>query len=181
LRKEIKEGIPTARVEPKIDVVEGDPPLFIDKPRLNDKVLHEMHPILEAWSGIELMPIVAYGFRLYRNQSSLVMHLDETRTHVISCIYHIDSSDDAEPWPLLIEDYHGNTNEVILMPGDVLLYVSACKVLICMLAYSCSLTHFLLVSSRNQVNASMEDLQSLTVAGTRLCLFILLLLVENGR
>ena len=124
LRKEVREGIPTARLEPEVDVVQGEVPLFIKKQHLNDRVLREMHPILDAWSGIDLKPIVAYGFRLYRNQSSLVMHLDETRTHVISCIYHIDSSDDAEPWPLLIEDYHGYTNEVILTPGDVLLYVS---------------------------------------------------------
>lgn len=131
LRKEIKEGIPTARLEPEIDVVEGDPPLFIDRPKLNDIVLKEMEPVCEAWSGIDLKGMMAYGFRLYRNQSSLVMHLDETRTHVISCIYHIDSSDDAEPWPLLIEDYHGNTNEVILTPGDVLLYVSARRCSFC--------------------------------------------------
>lgn len=126
LQKGIRDGLPTARLEPKVDVVEGELPLFIDKPRLNQKVLEEMHPILEAWSGIALKPMIAYGFRLYRNQSSLIMHLDETRTHVISCIYHIDSSDDADPWPILIEDYFGNTNEVILTPGDVLLYVSLC-------------------------------------------------------
>lgn len=126
LRKEVREGIPTARLEPKVDVVEGaELPLFIEKPRLNEMVLREMQPILEAWSNIDLMPIVAYGFRLYRNQSNLLMHLDETRTHVISCIYHIDSSDDAEPWSLLIEDFEGNTNEVVLTPGDVLLYVSS--------------------------------------------------------
>jgi hypothetical protein len=124
LRKEIKAGIPNARLEPDVDVIDGDAPWFIDKPALNEQVLHEMQPILEAWSGIPLKGITAYGFRLYRNQSSLVMHLDETRTHVISAIYHIDSSEDAEPWPLLIEDYYGNTNEVVLSPGDILLYVS---------------------------------------------------------
>ena len=145
LRKEIKEGIPKARLEPDVDVVEGDAPLFIDKPKLNAMVLDTMHPILEAWSGIDLKPIVAYGFRLYRNQSSLVMHLDETRTHVISCIYHIDSSDDAEPWPLLIEDYFGNTNEVILTPGDVLLYVSLCEVG-CLRLSTCLLVSDALVS-----------------------------------
>ena len=33
-------------------------------------------------------------------------HPDKSQTHVISMIYHIDSSDDAEPWPLLIEGMH---------------------------------------------------------------------------
>ena len=53
------------------------------------------------------------------------MHIDRTQTHVISCIYHIASSDDAEPWPIVIEDYDGNTNSVVLESGDILLYESA--------------------------------------------------------
>ena len=28
--------------------------------------MYELKPILEAWSGIELVPAQAYGFRLYR-------------------------------------------------------------------------------------------------------------------
>jgi len=31
------------------------------------------------------------------------MHVDKPQTHVISMIYHIDSSEDAEPWPIYIE------------------------------------------------------------------------------
>jgi hypothetical protein len=89
------------------------------------QALEELQPILEAWSGIELIPSIAYGFRLYRNESRLWMHVDKTQTHVISCIYHIASSDDAEPWPIVIEDYSGKTNSVILKPGDILLYESA--------------------------------------------------------
>lgn len=85
----------------------------------------ELQPILEAWSGIELEPYTAYGFRLYRNESRLWMHVDKTRTHVISCIYHIASSENAKPWPVTIEDYHGNTNSVVLSDGDILLYESA--------------------------------------------------------
>ncbi len=51
--------------------------------------------------------------------------MDRTQTHVISCIYHLASSDDAEPWPIVIEDYTGKTNSVVLKPGDMLLYESA--------------------------------------------------------
>ena len=50
----------------------------------------------------------AYGFRLYGNNSQLHMHTDRPQTHVVSFILHIDSSDDAEPWPILIEDFHGS-------------------------------------------------------------------------
>ena len=53
------------------------------------------------------------------------MHVDRTQTHVISCIYHIASSEDSEPWPIVIEGYDGTTNSVILKPGDVLLYESS--------------------------------------------------------
>ena len=53
-------------------------------------------------------------FLFYRNESWLWMPIDrtQTQTHVISCIYHIASSDNAEPRP-------------ILKPGDILLYESA--------------------------------------------------------
>jgi hypothetical protein len=44
--------------------------------------------------------------------------VDRTQTHVISCIYHIASSMDADPWPIVIEDYDGNTNSVILKVRD---------------------------------------------------------------
>jgi hypothetical protein len=53
------------------------------------------------------------------------MHHDKTQTHVISCIFHLASSEGSEPWPIVIEDFAGNTNSVVLKPGDVLLYESA--------------------------------------------------------
>jgi hypothetical protein len=62
---------------------------------------------------------------LKRNESSLWMHVDKTNTHVISCIYHIASSEDSKPWPIVIEDYAGHTQSAILKPGDMLLYESA--------------------------------------------------------
>jgi len=53
------------------------------------------------------------------------MHVDRSETHVISFILHIASSDDAEPWPLVIEELHGNTHEVILTSGDLVFYESS--------------------------------------------------------
>ena len=100
--------------EGNIDVIDGEQPIFIKGAGLPQKILKELQPIHEAWGNMPLKPFTAYGFRLYRNNSSLLMHVDKPRTHVISCILHIDSSEDAEPWPILIEDYHGNTNEVVL-------------------------------------------------------------------
>jgi hypothetical protein len=91
----------------------------------NDEILREMQPMFEWWSGIDLRPSIAYGIRAYRNDSNLLMHVDKSNTHVISGIYHVDRSDDAEPWPIVIEDFQGNTNQVYLAPGDLLLYESS--------------------------------------------------------
>ena len=94
------------------------------------QVLEELQPYTETWAGgdegrIPLTPVIAYGFRLYQNNSQLNMHVDKKQTHIISMIYHIDSSDDSEPWPIFIEDLHGRTHEVVLTPGDILFYESA--------------------------------------------------------
>mmetsp|Transcript_6269 Transcript_6269/g.9640 ORF Transcript_6269/g.9640 Transcript_6269/m.9640 type:complete len:349 (+) Transcript_6269:98-1144(+) len=113
------------RFERDVEVITGDAPLFIDSPRLTRRALYDLLPLHEAWAGIELEPFTAYGFRLYRNDSSLYMHVDKPDTHIISCILHIDSSEDAEDWPIIIEDYEGNTNEVVLTPGDMLFYESS--------------------------------------------------------
>ena len=126
LRKGIRDGLPTAGVEKVDGVINGpEPPLLVHRPDLTKRVLHELLPFAEEWSGIELTPHQAYGFRLYRNESQLLMHVDRVQTHVISFILHIDSSEDAEPWPIFIEDFQGRTHEVILTPGDMLFYESS--------------------------------------------------------
>eukprot|EP00977_Amphora_coffeiformis_P019249 scaffold7087_cov168-Amphora_coffeaeformis.AAC.8 len=73
----------------------------------------------ETWVGFPLIPFKAYGFRLYQNNSQLLMHVDKMQTHVVSFILHIDSSEDADPWPIFIEDLQGRTHEVTLTPGDM--------------------------------------------------------------
>jgi hypothetical protein len=126
LQEAIQDGMESADYEEGEDVVNGpEQPWFIQRPELLDRVLYEMLPYVEEWVGIPLVPHQAYGFRVYRNDSQLYMHLDRLETHVISFILHIDSSDDAQPWPLFIEDFHGRTHEVILTPGDMLFYESS--------------------------------------------------------
>jgi hypothetical protein len=100
-------------------------PLMVPNERLNDRAMIEMKHMHEAWSGVELIANNAYGLRVYRNQSKLLMHIDESATHVISSILHVGHDPDGEPWPLIIEDLRGNTNEVYLEAGDMLLYESS--------------------------------------------------------
>jgi hypothetical protein len=125
LQKGIHDGLDTAVPEHNVPVIFGQPPLMVHRPDLVTKVLHDMQSYAEAWAGFPLTPFQAYGFRVYRQGNQLMMHTDRSQTHIISFILHIDSSDDAEPWPILIEDFHGRTWEVILTPGDVLFYESS--------------------------------------------------------
>jgi len=126
LRQGIHHGIEKGpREEEFYPAIAGKRPWFIDDPDLMRRVLKELHHYPEEWAGMELKPEMAYGFRLYRNESNLYMHVDRPATHVISFILHIASSEDAEPWPILIEDYDGVTHEVILTSGDMLFYESS--------------------------------------------------------
>lgn len=109
LRKGVRDGVAAGpALEPDVDVIDGDTPWFVDRPDLTERVLKELQHFPETWVGMELTAYRAYGFRLYRNNSQLHMHIDKTQTHVVSFILHIDSSEDAEPWPILIEDFHGS-------------------------------------------------------------------------
>ncbi|KAG7374255.1 ShK domain-like protein [Nitzschia inconspicua] len=126
LRQAIREGVAKGpRLESHINAITEPRPWFIDRPDLTQRVLEELQEYPEKWVGFPLTANNAYGFRLYRNQSRLHVHVDKAATHVISFILHIDSSDDAEPWPILIEDFQGNTHEVILTSGDILFYESS--------------------------------------------------------
>lgn len=118
-------------------VVEGDDPAIVVESQellpvmavLQDELIHkalqELLPYHEAWAGIPLKPQTGYGLRIYRNTSQLYMHLDKVESHVISCIFHIDRSDDSKPWPLVIEDLEGMTQHIYLNKGDLLFYESA--------------------------------------------------------
>lgn len=125
LQRGIRDGLPHARLEHKVGVIDGPQSLFIDRVDLSNRVLHELKHYAETWANMPLTPHLAYGLRLYQNDSQLHMHVDKIQTHIISFILHIDSSEDAEPWPIYIEDYHGRTHEVILKPGDMLFYESS--------------------------------------------------------
>jgi hypothetical protein len=101
-------------------------PLFIKLgTEVKVEVLRALQPVLEAWSGVELLPSTAYGLRVYRNTSKLYMHVDRRDTHVISAIFHVNHNEGSQPWPLVIEDFLGNTNEVMMEAGDLLLYESS--------------------------------------------------------
>jgi len=107
-------------------------PLFHDIGDLRRRAMMELRPIAEAWVNhdqqderVHLIGNNAYGLRIYRRGSRLNMHVDKSSTHIVSAILHVDHDENSEPWPIVIEDYYGNLNEVILEKGDVLLYESS--------------------------------------------------------
>jgi hypothetical protein len=132
LSASLRDHLATARYEDtparQIDVIKGDlRPKFIDQDALNREILLGLQPMFEEWAGVPLKPAIAYGLRVYQNQSSLLMHVDKIEDHVISAILHVGHAydDDAEPWPLVIESFDGSTHAVNLAPGDLLFYESA--------------------------------------------------------
>lgn len=129
-RQALKDGLAKEpRLEGKTEVIEegstDSSPLMVATGSLNGKALSVLKPYHEAWAGIPLVGSNAYGLRVYRNDSHLNMHVDRSHTHIISCILHIDHDPESEPWPIVIEDFQGNTNEVVLESGDMLFYESS--------------------------------------------------------
>ena len=69
LRQAIREGAENPRFETTVPVIDGPIPWFVHRPDLTRRVLHDLRNYAETWSGVELTPYRAYGFRLYRNNS----------------------------------------------------------------------------------------------------------------
>lgn len=66
-------------------------------------------------------------FAVLDSATKLYMHTDRHDTHVISSILHVyhDTNKGSEQWPLVIEGFDGQTVQVHLEPGDLLLYESS--------------------------------------------------------
>jgi prolyl 4-hydroxylase len=68
------------------------------------------------------------------------MHVDTVSTHVVSAIINVDQGEIEKDWPLLILDHDDNEHNVVMKPGDMLLYESA-KLLHGRPGMSCSAVH----------------------------------------
>lgn len=95
---------------------------------LTDELRGQIHttlqPTLEAWIGDYLVPTYVYGIREYANGSVLKPHRDRIETHVASAILNIYQDANSD-WPLLIEDHQYRLHEVVLKPGEMILYEGA--------------------------------------------------------
>lgn len=124
---EVDESFSTQVFEIEVNGSTFTRPGFVHVPELIDEVMADLKPLHEKWAGVPLVGNNAYGLRIYKNLSTLLMHIDKTDTHVISSILHVDHKydDDQEPWPIEIEDLSGEVQAVDLKPGQMLFYESA--------------------------------------------------------
>ncbi|RYG64376.1 hypothetical protein EON64_14120 [archaeon] len=68
--------------EPRIDALYTPiPSKFVFLNGIDRQIHEELRPLHEEWSGLQLVPTSAYGLRLNRNGSSLVMHYDKVRMY----------------------------------------------------------------------------------------------------
>ena len=95
---------------------------------LTDDLRNEIHSSLlkkaESWSGIKLLPTYVYGIRIYNRGAKLNPHRDREETHIIGVIINI-AQEVEQDWPLEIEDHQGKKHQLILKPGEIILYESA--------------------------------------------------------
>jgi len=128
LQQGIIDGYEDRRNEGHSPSITGNQAWHIQQDDLTAKVEEELHEKLEEWGGVELDLTYVYGLRLFRNSSTIRMHIDKKGSHAMGYVLHVASSDDyavdTDPWPFLIEDLHGRTHEVTMVPGDLIFFES---------------------------------------------------------
>ena len=80
---------------------------------------------MEDWIGgvpLDANSII-YGVRRYTRGARLLPHVDHRSTHAVAMIINVDQAPHMpEPWKLQIFDFCHRMHEVVLHPGEVLLY-----------------------------------------------------------
>lgn len=79
--------------------------------------------IFEEWLGDEVEMSITYGTRIYFKNATLRMHTDRIETHIISAIINL-AQDTEEDWPITILDHDSTPHDIVLAPGQSLLYES---------------------------------------------------------
>ena len=126
LQRGIRDGFDDRRNEGYTPSITGNQAWHIQRDDLTAKVEDELHDKLEEWGGTDLDLTYVYGLRLFRNTTTIRMHLDKKGSHSLGYVLHVGASDDYDPeknpWPFLIEDFHGRTHEITMVPGDLILF-----------------------------------------------------------
>ena len=86
------------------------------KSRLSDMV----QQAVEDWIGSDVLPCSMYGIRIYSNGAMIPPYVDQSPL-VLTAILNVDQQIDEE-WPLEIVDHEGNELNILMNPGDMLIY-----------------------------------------------------------
>jgi prolyl 4-hydroxylase len=98
-----------------------------------------------VWVLVVLVDLCSLRTCLWQNGSTLQSHVDRGDTHAVSAILHIDDDKEQDWWvkiacrklhamfrsdificrPLQILDHAGKLNQVLIQPGEMVLYESA--------------------------------------------------------
>ena len=93
------------------------------KPDQAEEILLDLMPYISEIAGEELLPTYSMA-RLYKNGSSLTKHVDRPSCEV-SMTLHLGGD---KPWELVFEKPNGLSHEVVLEPGDGVLYLGCTAV-----------------------------------------------------
>ena len=102
----------------------GFPSLIYQDEEFNQRLLTDLQPAHEAWSGIAIRKAACYGIWVYQPGSFLYNHVDRGSTHVVSSTVCVDHRLNS-PWPLYIEDNEGRPHEVSIEPGEMVFFEGA--------------------------------------------------------
>lgn len=91
-------------------------------PALKSAIWEAAKPTIEEWTGMEQEPSSLYGIRIYTDGAILSPHADRLPL-VSSAIVNV-AQDLDEDWPLEVFDRDGNSVNVTMAPGDMVLYES---------------------------------------------------------
>jgi prolyl 4-hydroxylase len=86
------------------------------------KLSELVRPVIEAWTGQELVSTSVYGIRIYKEGSVLAPHVDRLPL-VSSCILNVAQDVDKD-WPLEVIGHDGKAANVTAHPGDILFSLS---------------------------------------------------------
>jgi len=82
------------------------------------KLQKKLLPTFQNLLQLQLLPVFTYH-RIYRKGAVLRSHKDGTRAEISASI---NLGQEGEPWTLWLLDYDENPHQVILQPGDAVLY-----------------------------------------------------------
>ena len=103
----------------------GAPYVIYGDPMFDLEMMEQLEKVKDL-SGEDLIPMVSYT-RLYRKDDVLVKHNDRPWNRKITATIHLGSEGSNNSWPLYVQSLEGETAEVHLNVGDMLVYVGECQ------------------------------------------------------